>query len=356
MSKIYVIAGLFLLGTILNAQEFTTTTYEYLIKVRPVDSKFWKYANLKGEIVIDCEYPKTYPFSVEGYAVAYFPKGNRFVIIDKKGNELNTEIKDFMLKDYGGYAAKGFSDGFVAVMIEKKWGYLDTHGKLAIPLKYDNVTEFNSGYGIARLNDRFYIIDKNGNETLIEDLGTLDVKRFSESLAPFKSANELWGYIDVKGKTAINPLYKAVGYFINGIAWARDDRGLVGLINTKGEWILPPEYNEIKPFDPESGLACVKKGENVGYINLSGEMTTFPITEVVDDFHEGLARGRKGLFFGFYDITGKWVIEPRYESVLDFKNGYAGAKSGGLWGLIDKKGNYIIQPVFLGIDDVMIVY
>lgn len=349
MNKIVFLAWFFLLGPLSNAQE-------YLIKIKPVDSRFWKYANLKGEIIIDCEYPKTYPFSVEGYAVEYYPKGNNYVIIDTKGHELNTEIKGFLLKDIGGYGAKGFSDGFIAVMIDKKWGYMDTQGKLAVPLKYDYISEFSNGYGIARLNDRFYVVDKHGYEKLVDDPGALDVRHFADSLAPFKSANELWGFINTQGKTVINPAYAAVGYFENGIAWARDARSLIGLINTKGEWILSPEYNDIKPFDPESGLARVKKGENVGYINISGEMITFTLSEVVDDFHEGLARGRKGVFFGFYDSTGTWVIEPRFESILDFKNGYAGAKSGGLWGLIDKKGNWIIQPVFLGIDDVTIVH
>ena len=48
----------------------------YLIHVKPIDSKIWKYADLKGEIVINCEYPVSYEFSEDGFGVGYYPKKN----------------------------------------------------------------------------------------------------------------------------------------------------------------------------------------------------------------------------------------------------------------------------------------
>jgi|WetSurMetagenome_2_1015567.scaffolds.fasta_scaffold631004_1 hypothetical protein len=47
MKRIMLIAVLSFSGIFSNAQT-------YLIHVKPVGSSFWKYANLKGEIVIDC--------------------------------------------------------------------------------------------------------------------------------------------------------------------------------------------------------------------------------------------------------------------------------------------------------------
>lgn len=98
------------LTTILGLYSVFSIAQTYLIQVRPIGSKLWKYANLKGEIMINCEYPKTYPFSKEGFAVEYFPKKNLYVIINTRGEEISTEIKHFYLKDVYGYGAKGYSD------------------------------------------------------------------------------------------------------------------------------------------------------------------------------------------------------------------------------------------------------
>jgi hypothetical protein len=99
------------LTTILGLYSVFSIAQTYLIQVRPIGSKLWKYANLKGEIMINCKYPKTYPFSKEGFAVECFPKKNLYVIINTRDEEISTEIKHFYLKDVYGYGAKGYSDG-----------------------------------------------------------------------------------------------------------------------------------------------------------------------------------------------------------------------------------------------------
>ena len=345
----------FILTTFLGLLGYYSMAQIYLVQVKPVGSTTWKYANLQGQIVINCEYPRTYPFSKEGLAAEYYPKKNLYVIINTRGEEIKTEIQKYHLIEIFGYHAAGYSDGLLAVMIKDKWGFMDTGGKIVVPLKYDHVTEFNNGHGIAKSGDQFFIVDRNGNETPVESKFIDDIKQFAENLAPFSSKKERWGFMNTSGKINILPQFLSVGYFVNGKAWARSSNKLCGFINDKGEWIINPEYNEMKDFDNESGLARGKKGESWLYINEQGQEFTFTLSEIYDDFHEGLARGRQGELFGFYNNKGEWVIEPQFEGSRDFKNGYAGVKSGGLWGLIDKKGKWIIKPSFVGITDVMIV-
>lgn len=330
-------------------------TQTYLVQVKPIGSKLWKYADLNGEIVIDCDYPKTYPFSKDGFAVEYFPKKNLYVIINTRGEEIPAEIQHFYLKDVYGYGAKGYFDGLIAVMIEDKWGYMDTCGKVAVPLKYDYITEFGNGYGIGRLGEQYFVIDRSGNETPVKEQTITDVKQFTCNLAPFRIERGEWGYLNTSGEAAILPQYSAVGYFTDGIAWVRTVNHLFGLIDEKGEWVVKPEYDEMKQFDSESGMARAKRGETRGYVNKQGEFFTFTISDITDDFHEGMARGRKDGLFGFFNSKGEWVIEPQFEGVRDFKNGYAGAKSGDLWGIIDKMGNWIVKPAFLGLTDVSFI-
>ena len=325
----------------------------YNIHVKPVGSKTWKYANIKGDIIIDYNYPVSYQFSHDGVGVVYYPKKNLYILINTKGEEINTQIHDFDLKDVMGYGAKGFSGGLVNVRLDKKWGCLDTTGRLVIPIRYDDLSEFNDGYGIGRIDINFYIINNTGNEILVEGKGIIDIRHFTENLAPFTSIDNKKGFIDINGNIVIPSQFLEVGYFNNGFVWAKNSEGLIGYINNRGEWVIKPQFSAAKDFDKESDLARVKNGERWVYVNAKGEILSFNISETTYDFYEGLAKGKKTYFFGFYNNKGEWVIQPQYEGVRDFKNGFAAAKENGLWGIIDKEGEWVIKPTFAGIKDVI---
>jgi len=332
-----------------------STAQTYLIHVKPMDSKIWKYADIKGDIVINCEYPVSYEFSEDGFGVGYYPKKNQYLLINSKGEEISTEITGFLLKDIFGYAGKGFSDGLVVVKITNKWGCLNTAGKVAIPLKYDNLSEFNNGFAIAKINERFYIVDHSGNEISVDDPNIKDIKEFSENLAPYTLLTGEKGFINTKGEKTIPAKFLSVGYFKNGLAWAKTKEELFGYLDKNGEWIIQPQFTAAKDFDGVSGLARVKKNEKWVYVNVKNEIVAFEISETTDDFSDGLAKGKKALLFGFYNNKGEWVIPPKFENVRDFKNGFAAAKLNDKWGIIDGKGNWVIEPKFSGIKDVISV-
>jgi hypothetical protein len=345
--KIFLVFSLICLtGYFLNAQN-------YIIQVKPVDSKTWKYANIKGEIIIDCNFPVSYQFSEDGIAAAYHPKKNLYYLVNSKGQVLDTEIKNFFLKDAFGYGARGYFDGLVVVRMNKTWGCLDTAGKIAIPIKYDYLTEFHDGYGIGQIDNNFYIIDKTGKETLVENRYFTDIKHFSEHLAPFTIEDDTKGFIDEKGKIVIPAQYLEVGYFSGGLAWAKNYQKLIGFINHTGEWVIKPQFLAVKSFDPESGLARVKNSQGWAYTNIKGEIIYVNISETIDDFYEGLAKGKIGDLVGFYNNKGEWAIQPQFEGVRDFHNGFAAAKLNGLWGIVDREGKWTINPVFDGIRDVV---
>src|SRR5437868_13512548 len=67
----------------------------YITQVRPADSKFWGYANEKGELIIPAQFKKCYKFSPEGLAVIYDTDENQYYFINTKGEKLQTEISKF---------------------------------------------------------------------------------------------------------------------------------------------------------------------------------------------------------------------------------------------------------------------
>ncbi len=189
-----------------------------------------------------------------------------------------------------------------------KWGALDAKGKIAIPVKYDQLTDFNSGYALAELKGKFFVVSKSGTETPVKASGIRAIKKFSEGLGIIEVNGELWGFVDADGKTAITPKYEGVGYFSGGLAWARLE-GIIGFINPEGEWVIKPQFATVRDFGK-------KKGE-VGFLNNKGEWAIAPQFDVVRDFKKGYAPVQVDNKWGLIDKTGKWVIKPAFPHMRD---------------------------------------
>jgi hypothetical protein len=329
----------------------TVSGQKLIAMVKPYGSDLWGYTNIKGEMVITSQFSKCFPFSKDGLAPIHDAKAKLYYFINLKGEKLGTEINDFKLIGVLGFDVKGFNDGLAAVCQNKKWGFLNSKGKVFIPLKYDDVTEFCDGSAVAKIGDKYYVLNTKGEEFNVEGSDIATVKEFSEGFAPYKSTGKLFGFIGKDGKVAINAQFESVGYFSDGVAWAKTMDGLLGYINTKGEWVIKPQFAAGKEFDNISGMARVKLGDKWAYVNKSGEVIYVNDSEAWGDFHEGLAEGKKNGQKGFFDNKGKWVIEPQFDEARNFKNGYASVKKGDKWGVINKEGKWIIQPTFSSIRD-----
>lgn len=331
----------------------------YLIQTKHSGEKLWGYDNQKGEIIIPAKYEKCYEFSEDGLAPVFDESKKKFVFINSKGEAIPVAVDKFEINEgFFGAGMMNFNNGLIPVKIDKKWGYVNKEGKLAIPAKYDGITEFNGGYAAVKSGDKSFIIDTKGTETPVS-INDIDlVQHFSEGLAPYKTKNGSFGFTDAKGKSVINAQFKSVGYFTGGLAWAKTSDDKVGYINGTGAWVIQPSFDTGKDFDPESGYARVKTFGKEGvwqYIDKSGKVLTVDSDGLFGDFNNGLAKGKKGELVGFFNTKGEWIIKPQFEAVRDFKNGFAAAKSGGKWGLIDKTGKWTINPTLEGIKDVAII-
>jgi len=339
----------------LLACSITVYSQTMLIMAKPKDSKLWGYANLKGEMVIPAQFEKCHPFSPEGLAVIYNSKEKQFYFINTKGEKLNTEVTSFKLKDNMFSGLDGFSDGLIQIKIGEKWGYLNTAGKIGIQAKYEETSMFNEGFAIVKSGGNYLVIDTHGKETTISGTGILDIKPFKEKLAPYRAADKKMGFIGIDGKIAIEAKFESVGYFTNGLAWAKTLEKTVGFINPKGEWVIQPTFESANEFDTESGMAKVKKNDKTMFVDKEGKTLEITIAESFGTFSEGLADGKSAKQVGFFNNKGTWVIKPQFEAIRDFKNGYAAAKQGEQWGIIDRQGGWVIKPAFEGIRDVEVV-
>jgi hypothetical protein len=345
-----------LLGLLIIFYCSQLSAQNYLAMARPAKIKKWGFINQKGELIIKQEHLICDGFTADGFAAVYDPSQRKFYFINTRGERLDIDIQGFRLKILGMDIPIGFSDGYAAYTVDyNKWGYIDISGKIAVPAKYDFAGEFNEGLAIVKADSKFYILDTLLNARAIDNVSMLTIKHFSEGLAPYKSINEMMGFLDETGKIAIQPQFMSVGYFVNGLAWAKNVDNKIGYINHKGEWVIQPRFDAARDFDPESGLARIRLIESIGYTNMQGEVQYFDIAEGIGDFSNGLCWCRKNKKIGFINATGEWVISPQFEVVRDFKNGFAAVRTNNKWGIIDKKGQWVVLPDYHALKDMELV-
>jgi len=97
--------------------------------------------------------------------------------------------------------AASFSEGLAVVTKDDKAGFIDTTGKIVIPLQFkDEVGEFKNGMAKIEIEDRYGFIDRTGNFRIkpIYD----EVTDFEEGLAAVKTNNK-WGFVNSEGEFVI---------------------------------------------------------------------------------------------------------------------------------------------------------
>lgn len=331
---------------------------KYIAMARAAGSKDWGYIDQTGKEVIKAQYRDCYSFSPDGFAVIEVNKQPQF--IDTKGKVLNIGLKSFSLKSFSfgfgiGEVLLSFDNGLAPVREKKDFGFVNTSGKMQIPMKYENVSGFQDGYAYAIAKGKFYIINTEGEESEIKASGITEIKRPSNEMAAFRGKDDLMGFVDMSGKVVIDAKFDAVGNFVSGLAWAKNKEGLAGFIDKTGNWAIKAQYSAANDFDPVSEIARVKDASGAwGYIKKDGAAIKLNIkTDVYDSFEEGLAKGREDKKFGFFGPDGNWVIKPQFDAVGKISAGYIAVKEGDLWGFIDTKGNWVIKPKYEGVREMV---
>lgn len=62
---------------------------------------------------------------------------------------------------------RDFYNGYAAVCVGDKWGFIDRHGNEVVPLQYDYVSSFHNGYAKVQLNEKWNYIKRRSLKLLI---------------------------------------------------------------------------------------------------------------------------------------------------------------------------------------------
>lgn len=347
--------NIYLLSITLLLLTLNSIAQTYVVQVRDKYTNAWGFVTVSGEVIIEPQFSKCYGFSEEGTAIVFYPYEYQCKLVNLKGEFLELEDPGILLQKGLNSSSSGFVNGLVPVSKRRKLGYMNTQGKIAISIKYDYVTDFNNGYAVTKRDKQYFVIDVNGNETIISDPQIKAVKKFSEGMAPFHNKKGMLGFINTEGEVIIPAQFTGVGYFCSGLAWARTKNGLIGFINYNGDWVIEPQFLAVKNFGVESEIAQVRVNTIWTYIDKQGNILYPYLADRFDDYSEGFAKASSNKKVGFLNKKQEWAIMPQFESARRFKNGFAVAKQNGGWGIINTKGEWVIRPIYIAIKDVAIV-
>ncbi|MDR3616378.1 MAG: WG repeat-containing protein [Candidatus Obscuribacterales bacterium] len=153
-------------------------------------------------------------------------------------------------------------------------GYVDVHGKVAIPQQFDEADKFENGVALVRLGKQRGLIDHSGRFVAKLPEQYIKIDNFREGLAAVmvKGAQGVpnVGFIDKTGKLVIPAIYYAkvdrnmfwsAPRFSEGVANVAigdEVHHQYGFINKQGNWKILPKFREAYWF--EDGYAQVKTG------------------------------------------------------------------------------------------------
>ncbi len=232
----------------------------------------------------------------------------------------------------------------------KKWHLLNKQKEPAFKEGFDVIlVEPIAGFTLGKnnvngsLSDASLIDHKNGK--LISRN-----KLFYVELEDFRTADIARAYADSTKENAILTksgllVTQLAGLKIDSMTYFSENRlpikagGKYGIMDEKGQIILPPTYSFIFPF--QNGIAKAQIGNNFKLIDKEGKVILIPEYEYIGDFENGLALIVKDKKVGVTDAKGKVIIEPQYDK-LSIENGIIRARKDNKWGIITTQNKPVL--------------
>ena len=253
--------------------EISLDFFEGLALIRE-NGKFG-YVNKNNEIVVEPQYDDAREFH-EGCAGVCIKKKTANREFEKWGfiNKNGELIFETECDEIGEY----FSEGFANVCIGGKWGYIDTEGKFAVEPTYDKADKFQDGVALVEIKGYYQdFISREGFGPLMTNYNPyIDLKSYYEGLAYVEFCSERdengmasvsYGYINEDGESVVD--CDAAGCFSEGLAAVKMN-GLWGYMNTDGEIVIEPQYEQAGDFS--EGLAIVSFQEEDYLIDVYGNI------------------------------------------------------------------------------------
>ncbi len=134
-------------------------------------------------------------------------------------------------------------------------------------------------------------------------------------------------YTDWQGNTVIAGPFENAHGFVNDVADVEVKGGKTGIINRKGEFVLKPDFEQIRTRFDRYGCMYGKKGDEWFGYNADGTLFGERPIKHLSEMREGKLipfRDKATEKWVFFNLDGKVMIEPRFDRARGFSaNGLA---------------------------------
>ena len=206
------------------------------------------------------------------------------------------------------------------------WGYIDTKGKVVINPKYDAADSFTDGLaavGVGKGDDmtvKFIDKDNKVKFTIKKDKYELHDSKFREGYLAVVKGEKIV-LLDKEGNEAVKSakMEKGYGGYIvcdGKFAFSKD--GELGLMNIDGEVLVRSKYQELWIGEDGTIVACLKDGEKqrYGIIDDKGEeVLPFDYDDIRPLIGTGNLMVKEGRTWALVNKEGKEITKDTYDEV-----------------------------------------
>ena len=274
--------------------------------------------------------------AIPTFSQQFFP-----IKINKKWGLIDSEGRVVLKPDYdaiGDFQANGFAvmqrDGGV--------GLLSEFGREVIPPQYEDIKVLNASLISVRDNGEWKVINLQGQTILPSGYDRLKV--INNAYLAFESAGK-WGLVNDKGKVITEPRFSWIGASKKeGFLQIRSSEG-IGLLEMNGNVLLEPKFEEIRLL--EIGIIAYKNSSGWGLMNDCEEGKTPAIYdgyELISEHFVRLYRGKESFLYNM--VSGQLISQQKYDNFYTFSPEYLIVKKERLLGLVDMTGREILSPIY----------
>jgi len=307
---------------------------------------FYRYGgiNEQGNVVVPAVWDKLRDFK-SGVAFARKPGEKLYFLIGRNG--LPVKMEQF---DKPGY----FFEGVAKFKKDGKYGFIDSTGTVVVEPKYITVSYCSEGLICVNQNNKveeFEFIDKKGTRAFDKTFYQAGTTSFQNGLSRVMISGKTC-LIDRQGEIALNTPFSTVSGFGDSLLTVSQGKSFndFGYANYKGEIVIPGPYYSATSFI--GGYASVKNEDmKAGIINTKGEIIVpFKYDATYNDLKK---EGRFGAYIGrnwfYFNEKGEKFTDVKVRVIMKSGAGkyspYQDAKTE-QWGYLNRDGSIAIPAQF----------
>lgn len=205
--------------------------------------------------------------NIKGQAYYITKEGNRKVVINPKG---------VTVKELGVY-----NSGRLSVFDGSKYYLCDIDSNI-IAGPFDYVSTINDNIGVAKVGDKWIVINQNGKQIIDQSFSgaIVDSRGIAFKNGIFVKIDNQYYLIDKKGNKLSNESYDDAELFVDGYAAVKKNNKW-GFIDEKGRLVIDYAYHNAHSFS--NGFAAVMMNDRWGYIVIKDDKPVIVIDYQFED-------------------------------------------------------------------------